>query len=53
MLLSILTKMYEGFNFKTHKGVIEKYSNDIILTFKESIKSVYDKLKEEEAENAE
>ena len=43
----------EGFNFKTHKGVIEKYSNDIILTFKESIKSVYDKLKEEEAENAE
>ena len=43
----------EGFNFKTHKGVIEKYSNDIILTFKESIKSVYDKMKEEAEEDAE
>lgn len=41
----------EGFDFKTHKGVIEKYSNDIILAFKESIKSVYDQLKEEEEEN--
>lgn len=41
-----------AFDFKTHKGVIEKYSPEIILAYKESIKSVYDAIKEEEAENA-
>jgi TRAP-type mannitol/chloroaromatic compound transport system substrate-binding protein len=42
----------EGFDYKTHKGIIEKYNQEIVLSLKESIKSVYDQIKEEQAEQA-